>query len=111
MKRKSEVLECWKNGHSQAESPPITATTTDKTQGELFLEKCTLHGIQEVFSAKTVCYKVFWAVSFTAALIAAGYGCVAIILEYLASPVVVSYFVNESENISLPDVLICPFNR
>lgn len=40
------------------------------------------------------------------------HGCYSIISEYLARPVVVSYFVADAgQKLALPDIIICPFNR
>lgn len=76
-----------------------------------FYERVKLHGLYDVYVTKSRPLKAFWAVAFFAAIVAAIYGCTAIVIEYVKSPIVVTYLVQEPNFMRLPDLVICPFNR
>lgn len=77
-----------------------------------FCQTSTLHGLGDWYRAETTQVKIFWTIFFLGAFGAAVYGCYAILEQYLEAPVVVSYFVTQPEGtLTIPDVVICPFNR
>lgn len=81
-------------------------------QAAEFCQRSTLHGVADWYRADTPFIKGFWIVVFFGAMAAAFYGCYAILDQYMKSPVVVSYFVQETtEKLFIPDVIVCPFNR
>lgn len=81
-------------------------------QGRIFCQRSTLHGLSDLCRAENWWLRGFWLVTFVGACAAAIYGCYHIMEQYMESPVVVSYFVQESDlKFPLPDLVICPFNR
>ncbi|MCP3665521.1 MAG: amiloride-sensitive sodium channel family protein, partial [Gammaproteobacteria bacterium] len=76
-----------------------------------FFSITTMHGLSDVYRANGFIRKLTWLLIFVAALLAAVYGCYAIVAEYVQGPVVVSYMVSDNKSLVLPDIVICPFNR
>uniref|UniRef100_A0AC34GMQ5 Uncharacterized protein n=1 Tax=Panagrolaimus sp. ES5 TaxID=591445 RepID=A0AC34GMQ5_9BILA len=79
---------------------------------ELFKEHSTFHGVKDLSKANLPSTKCLWILILCVSIFFSIQGCYMIISEYLQRPVVVSYFVAEAhQNLELPDIIICPFNR
>ncbi|KAI1732128.1 amiloride-sensitive sodium channel domain-containing protein [Ditylenchus destructor] len=79
---------------------------------QLFPERTTFHGIRDCFHTwNEKCPRVTWVMIIILASVAALHGCFMIVNEFIARPVVVSYFIQEAASLPLPDIVICPFNR
>uniref|UniRef100_A0AC35EXL7 Uncharacterized protein n=1 Tax=Panagrolaimus sp. PS1159 TaxID=55785 RepID=A0AC35EXL7_9BILA len=79
---------------------------------ELFKEHSTFHGVKDLSKANLPSTKCLWILILCVSIFFSIQGCYMIISEYLQRPVVVSYFVAEAhQNLALPDIIICPFNR
>lgn len=82
------------------------------SQWVYFCQRSTFHGLADVYRAPNKGLRVFWFTTFLGALAASIYGCYAILHQYMESPVVASYFIQEAPaRFALPDLIVCPFNR
>uniref|UniRef100_A0A915DCS5 Uncharacterized protein n=1 Tax=Ditylenchus dipsaci TaxID=166011 RepID=A0A915DCS5_9BILA len=78
---------------------------------QVFPERTTFHGVRDCFHARHGCPRFTWIFIIVVATLAALQGCFMIVREFIARPVVVSYFIQEASRLPLPDIVICPFNR
>lgn len=77
-----------------------------------FQEYSTFHGIRDFSNSSAIYLKIIWIVVIFLAVLFAVNGCYQIISQFIEHPVVVSYFIEDAgQNLTLPDVIICPFNR
>ncbi|KHN88751.1 Acid-sensing ion channel 1 [Toxocara canis] len=78
----------------------------------LFRDNTTFHGVRDLLISHTLPMQLVWATLIFLALVSAIQGAYMIFSEYIAHPVVVSYFIQEAgRRLALPDIVICPFNR
>jgi hypothetical protein len=75
------------------------------------MECCTFHGVRDIRLSHHVHLRQVWCVIMVVSFLAALNGCYSIIMEYVERPVVVSYFIEESSSLPLPDIVVCPLNR
>ncbi|VDK42529.1 unnamed protein product [Anisakis simplex] len=78
----------------------------------LFRDNTTFHGVRDLLISRSLFMQIIWITLIMLALIFAVHGSYMIFSEYIARPVVVSYFIQEAgRRLALPDIVICPFNR
>uniref|UniRef100_A0A914XR84 Uncharacterized protein n=1 Tax=Plectus sambesii TaxID=2011161 RepID=A0A914XR84_9BILA len=109
------------NGASCSQSPsdhrrrkrsaPDSDSSSDEDDDLRFYEYSTFHGVRDLFHSKSSLMSSLWLFTLIAAVLCSVYGCAAIIMEYVQRPVVVSYIQESVNKLSLPDVVVCPFNR
>lgn len=76
-----------------------------------FFETTTIHGLADFHKSNDPILKAFWGLAITCAALMAGYGWYAVVAQYRASPVVVSYLAQEANSRRLPDIVVCPRAR
>uniref|UniRef100_A0A7E4ZVR6 Acid-sensing ion channel 1 n=1 Tax=Panagrellus redivivus TaxID=6233 RepID=A0A7E4ZVR6_PANRE len=76
-----------------------------------FIENTTFHGLRDCLLSDSYFSQFLWSIVLFVSITLSIHGCYMIIAEYLERPVVVSYFVAGMNEMRLPDITICPFNR
>lgn len=76
-----------------------------------FTQNSSLHGISDLYYARSRVGRAAWVVLILGATSCAIYGCHGILYQYQQSPLYVNYVIRTSLQRDVPDVIICPFNR
>ncbi|KAL3081310.1 hypothetical protein niasHT_039787 [Heterodera trifolii] len=76
----------------------------------MLTQNTTFHGIRDTVQTSGH-LRLLWLAIVILATFAALVGCALIVWEYNTRPLVVTYGIKEDVSLTLPDIVVCPFNR